>query len=143
MSVDNDIKAIMFPSIDRGVSCWSSFLTLIQDKFPKCEAVFISQNYSYHHNDGTCIDDVCVPKGIQLEYAFSNSKISQLFLLDRQSFDENYYNEKISNVTLIKRVTIGTRVLYIEHDCDDIYLIEHESPSDYELTLNHLFTTIS
>ena len=83
---------------------------------------------------------MCTAQGIQLEYAFSNSKISRLFLLDCQSFDKDYYNEKVLDVTLIKRVIIGTRVLYIEHDCDDIYLIEDESPADYGLTLSSLFS---
>ena len=140
LTPDSDIRAIMFPSIDRGVTCWSSFISLIQEKFPNCETIFVSQNYSYHHDDGTCSNDSCATSELsiqtQLLSAFFDSKISKLFLLDRQTFDEDYYDEKILAVTPTRKNMIGARMLYVEHEeCDDTY-------SDHELTLNHLFSTM-
>lgn len=80
------VKALLIGTVDRGVQCWSTFLTRIKQLYPDLETLILSQNYTYHP------DNCCVIHGKNkvsstndLVDAFSKSDIKNLWIEDCQS----------------------------------------------------------
>lgn len=115
-TADENILAILYPYIDRGVSCWETFLELISINYPKCETLFVAQNYTCHFND-TCSTPDHWKKDIKNDLldAFSKSNIKNLFVLDWQSFQKDFYDTKSP---FVKQCKYGDRLLYIEKSSD-------------------------
>lgn len=142
------IKAVLIDSLDRGVTCWESFLKLLDMKYPKCKSLFISQNYSCHFDDEKCIvDHTSDPNNVQkeLESAFINSTIKNIFILDFQSFNEKFYKDKICGLNISRQISLDKRILYLESDfinnsSNDDDISNYQSHIDYPFTLANVFT---
>lgn len=146
LTINANINILIIPDIDRGVTCWISFLKLIETKFPNCESIYLSRNYSYHRNDNRC--NVSHPSFNnifdEINYALSKSNIKNIFLLDCQSFTDDFYNLSISGLNIVSDTILNDKRLYVEKDidCIDNTINFKFNDNNYQSTLHYVIHNI-
>jgi hypothetical protein len=95
-TVNSKIKAFAC-HVDRGIPCWSTFIKLLELKFPNIEALYVGQNYTYH------TEEYCTEGCRKMKFndysktigkAFKKSRLKYLVIRDCQTVLQKLFPQR-------------------------------------------------